>query len=67
MPTFAEYFEKWPKQATAQLLTKSLVILPATPPVRQFVQVNILPAPDKTASLPQPPDNMVKDARDNPA
>jgi len=25
MPTFAEYFEKWPKQATAQRLTKSLV------------------------------------------
>jgi hypothetical protein len=37
-----------------------------TPPVRQYVQVNVLPGRDNPTPLPPPPDNMVKDAPDNP-
>jgi hypothetical protein len=37
-----------------------------TPPVRQYVQVNVLPARDNPPPLPPAPDNMVKDAPDDP-
>jgi hypothetical protein len=35
-----------------------------TPPVRQYVQVNVLPGRDNLP--PPPPDNLIKDAPDNP-
>jgi hypothetical protein len=37
-----------------------------TPPVRQYVQVNVLPVRDNPAPLPPSPDNMVKDAPGDP-
>jgi hypothetical protein len=53
--------EQWqPKPAAAPVnLTKE------TPPLRQYVQVNVLPGRDNLP--PPPPDNLIKDAPDNPA
>jgi hypothetical protein len=36
-----------------------------TTPVRQYVQVNVVAAPEKLAALPPAPDNMVQDAPDD--
>jgi hypothetical protein len=50
------------KAAAPVTLTKE------TPPVRQYVQVNVMPARDNPPPLPPPvpPDNMVKDEPQNP-
>jgi hypothetical protein len=47
------------RAATPVTLTKE------TPPVRQYVQVNVLPGRDNLP--PPPPDNLIKDTPDNPA
>ena len=42
-------------------------LVPEKPHVRQYVQVNVVAAPEKLAALPPAPDNMIKDAPDESA